>query len=124
MLQLATSKDDIILDSFAGGGTTAHAVIEQNKADGGSRKFILIETLDCGLRSEFSYHKKFYATVGKLRLRSSTKVRNISKPYYTGLTAWKNSPQGRVLKSDTQLAKNYLSKNEIKKLERTIGAYF
>ncbi|RLA75712.1 MAG: site-specific DNA-methyltransferase [Epsilonproteobacteria bacterium] len=41
-----TSKNDIILDSFAGSGTTAHAVLEQNKEDGGSRKFILIETLD------------------------------------------------------------------------------
>ena len=45
-IQQATSAGDIILDSFAGSGTTAHAVIEQNKADGGNRKFILIETLD------------------------------------------------------------------------------
>lgn len=36
-------KDSIILDSFAGSGTTAHAVINLNKNDGGSRKFILIE---------------------------------------------------------------------------------
>ena len=46
ILQLTTSKDDIILDSFAGSGTTAHAVLEQNKLDGGNRKFILIETMD------------------------------------------------------------------------------
>jgi len=46
ILKIATSKDDIILDSFAGSGTTAHAVLEQNKEDGGNRKFILIETLD------------------------------------------------------------------------------
>ncbi len=46
ILQSSTSKDDIILDSFAGSGTTAHAVLEQNKQDGGNRKFILIETLD------------------------------------------------------------------------------
>ena len=46
ILQLSTSKNDIVLDSFAGSGTTAHAVIEQNRADGGNRKFILIETLD------------------------------------------------------------------------------
>jgi len=43
---IAVEKNDIILDSFAGSGTTAHAVIEQNRADGGNRKFILIETLD------------------------------------------------------------------------------
>ena len=46
ILQISTSKDDIILDSFAGSGTTAHAVLEQNKLDGGNRKFILIETMD------------------------------------------------------------------------------
>jgi len=45
-LKYSTSKNDIILDSFAGSGTTAHAVLEQNKEDGGNRKFILIETLD------------------------------------------------------------------------------
>lgn len=45
-IKIATSKNDIILDSFAGSGTTAHAVLEQNKEDGGNRKFILIETLD------------------------------------------------------------------------------
>jgi len=46
IIKLATSENDIILDSFAGSGTTAHAVLEQNKEDGGNRKFILIETLD------------------------------------------------------------------------------
>lgn len=39
-------NDSIILDSFAGSGTTAHAVLNMNKADGGNRKFILIETMD------------------------------------------------------------------------------
>ena len=41
-----------------------------------------------------------------------------------GLVSWKNSPDGRVLKSDTVVAKNYLKEDEIKKLERTIGSYF
>ena len=40
------SSDDIILDSFAGSGTTAHAVLSLNKEDGGNRKFILIECED------------------------------------------------------------------------------
>lgn len=39
-------KDDIILDSFAGSGTTAHAVLNMNKKDGGNRKFILVEMGD------------------------------------------------------------------------------
>ena len=46
VLQLATDKNSIVLDSFAGSGTTAHAVINLNKQDGGSRSFILIELND------------------------------------------------------------------------------
>gem|GEM_PF-792713 len=40
---LASDKESIILDSFAGTGTTAHAVLELNKEDGGNRKFILVQ---------------------------------------------------------------------------------
>lgn len=46
ILQIATDPDAIILDSFAGSGTTAHAVLNMNKSDGGSRKFILVEMMD------------------------------------------------------------------------------
>ncbi|MCH9845483.1 MAG: site-specific DNA-methyltransferase [Alphaproteobacteria bacterium] len=46
VLQLSTNHDSIILDSFAGSGTTAHAVLDLNKEDGGNRKFILIECED------------------------------------------------------------------------------
>ena len=43
VLQIASNPGDLILDSFAGSGTTGHAVLNLNKADGGSRKFILVE---------------------------------------------------------------------------------
>lgn len=46
MLQLATGKDDLVLDSFAGSGTTGHAVLDLNKEDGGHRKFIMVEMED------------------------------------------------------------------------------
>ena len=46
ILQLSTEKNSIILDSFAGSGTTAHAVLNLNKQDGGNRKFILVEMED------------------------------------------------------------------------------
>lgn len=46
LMQLITDKDSIILDSFAGSGTTAHAVLNLNKQDGGNRKFILVELGD------------------------------------------------------------------------------
>jgi site-specific DNA-methyltransferase (adenine-specific)/adenine-specific DNA-methyltransferase len=43
ILQIATDKDSLILDSFAGSGTTGHAVLKQNAEDGGTRRFILVE---------------------------------------------------------------------------------
>ncbi|MCC6784364.1 MAG: site-specific DNA-methyltransferase [Planctomycetes bacterium] len=43
ILTISTELDDIVLDFFAGSGTTAHAVLEQNKKDGGNRKFILVQ---------------------------------------------------------------------------------
>ena len=45
-LKIMTKDDDIILDFFAGSGTTGHAVLELNKKDGGNRQFILVEQLD------------------------------------------------------------------------------
>lgn len=41
-----------------------------------------------------------------------------------GLTTWKNSPDGRILKSDVTVAKNYLQEKEIRQLERTVTGYF
>lgn len=43
---------------------------------------------------------------------------------YMGLTTWKNSPNGRILKSDVMIAKNYLDEKQIKRLERTVSGYF
>ena len=46
IIRLSTDKDSIILDSFAGSGTTAHAVLALNKEDGGNRRFVLVECED------------------------------------------------------------------------------
>lgn len=46
ILTISSSSDSIVLDSFAGSGTTAHAVLNLNKQDGGNRKFILVEMED------------------------------------------------------------------------------
>ena len=43
---------------------------------------------------------------------------------HMGLTTWKNAPDGRVLKSDVSIAKNYLQEKEIRQLERTVSSYF
>lgn len=76
--------------------------------------------------------KKFYATIqnkfhyaitGKtaaeiIHLKANSNKENM------GLTTWKNAPDGRILKSDTNIAKNYLQEKEIKQLERTVTGYF
>lgn len=41
-----------------------------------------------------------------------------------GLTTWKHAPDGRILKSDVNIAKNYLQENEIRQLERAVSSYF
>ena len=46
LVRAATDEDSIVLDSFAGSGTTAHAVLALNKEDGGNRRFILVECED------------------------------------------------------------------------------
>jgi len=43
---------------------------------------------------------------------------------HMGLTSWKNAPDGRIIKSDIVVAKNYLQEKEIKQLERTVTSYF
>ena len=76
--------------------------------------------------------KNFYATVQNkfhFAIRGQTsaeiiyKQANQTKPFM-GLQTWKNSPDGRVLKSDTVIAKNYLELDEIKDLESAISGYF
>ena len=76
--------------------------------------------------------KKFYATVqnkfhfaitGNTAAEIIYKKANSQSPNM-GLTTWKNSPEGRILKSDTEIAKNYLEEKEIKQLERTVSGYF
>ncbi|MCW1300787.1 MAG: site-specific DNA-methyltransferase, partial [Candidatus Parvarchaeota archaeon] len=57
LVEISTTQDSIILDFFAGSGTTGHAVWDLNKEDGGNRKFILVqideEVLDEGIKKEF-----------------------------------------------------------------------
>ncbi|MBL7130906.1 MAG: site-specific DNA-methyltransferase [Candidatus Omnitrophica bacterium] len=51
IIQISTDKKDIILDSFAGSGTTGHAALELNRDDGGRRRFILVQ-MDEGKKGE------------------------------------------------------------------------
>jgi len=79
-----------------------------------------------------SISKNFYATIQNrfhYAITGQTSAEIIydkadkTKPFM-GLQTWKNAPDGRVLKSDSVIAKNYLSVNEIKDLESAISGYF
>lgn len=76
--------------------------------------------------------KNFYATVQN-RFHFAITGQTAAEIIYSktdntkenmGLTTWKNSPDGRILKSDTNIAKNYLDEKQIKRLERTVSGFF
>ena len=79
MLQIATKPEDndIILDFFAGSGTTGHAVLEKNLEDKGNRKFILIQN------DEKSIHKDYNSIfdVCNERLKRAYKQNNLEIDY-------------------------------------------
>jgi hypothetical protein len=68
-------------------------------------------------------NKFHFAITGKTAAEIIYKNADRTKEYM-GLTTWKNAPDGRILKTDVIIAKNYLHENEIRKLERTITGYF
>lgn len=76
--------------------------------------------------------QKFYATVQNkfhYAITGNTAAEIVyNKADHTkqnmGLTTWKNSPEGRILKSDVKIAKNYLDEKQIKRLERAVSGYF
>lgn len=67
-------------------------------------------------------NKLHWAITGKTAAELITERSNPDAPNM-GLTTWKNAPQGKILKSDVTVAKNYLVENEIKELERIVSMY-
>lgn len=67
--------------------------------------------------------KFHFAITGHTAAEIISKHVDSNKPLM-GMTTYKNAPDGRVLKSDTVIAKNYLSEGDIKKLERAVSAFF
>ena len=68
-------------------------------------------------------NKFHYAITGKTAAEIIYDTVDRDKPHM-GLQTWKNSPHGRIHKSDVTIAKNYLTANEIRKLERTVSSFF
>jgi len=113
-------------------------LLERVRSIRASERRIYQQITDIFAECSFDYDKnaqitkEFYATVqnkfhfaitGRTAAEIIYENADVKKPNM-GLTSWKNSPDGRVLKSDTIIAKNYLQEDEIKRLERTIGGYF
>ena len=65
VLEIASHNDSIILDFFAGSGTTAQAVLEQNKADGGNRHFILCTNNESDICETITYPRIKTVVTGK-----------------------------------------------------------
>ena len=68
-------------------------------------------------------NKFHYAIVGKTAAEIVNATADRTKEHM-GLTTWKNAPDGRILKSDVTIAKNYLAEKQIRQLERTVTGYF
>ena len=87
-------------------------------------------SIDYHKDSEVTYH--FFATVQNKFHYAITKQTAAEIVYesadhtkeHMGLTTWKNAPEGRILKSDSIEAKNYLDEKQIRQLERTVSGYF
>ena len=73
LISIVCEKDDLILDSFAGSGTTAQAVLELNKDDGGDRKFILVQIPE-ETGKDSAAHKAGYKTVQEITQARAKKV--------------------------------------------------
>lgn len=87
-------------------------------------------SIDYTKDSEIAYH--FYATIQNRFHYAITNCTAAEIVYnkadhtkeHMGLTTWRNAPDGRILKSDVSIAKNYLTEKEIRQLERAVTGYF
>jgi adenine-specific DNA-methyltransferase len=80
MVTSSTDGEDIVLDFFAGSGTTGHAVMAQNAIDGDNRRFILVQLPELTEREDFPT----IAEICKERLRRAGKKIREEKPMFTG----------------------------------------
>jgi len=80
IIEIGTGKNDLVLDSFAGSGTTGHAVLDLNKEDGGNRKFILIELEDKVAKDITSERVK--RAIEKYKYNSGFEYCELDKPLF------------------------------------------
>jgi adenine-specific DNA-methyltransferase len=127
LLNISMNENDIILDFFAGSATTGHAVMDLNKSDNGSRKFILVQIPEVtDEKSEaFKAGYKNIAQISKERLRRAItqneykegfKVFELSPSNYNTPPVYNGDDENEVLKNeqyilDNPLIENYTAEN-------------
>ena len=107
ILQISTKPNDLILDFFAGSGTTSHAVMELNKEDGGNRKYICVQLPElCDENSEA--YKAGYKTIAEI---SKERIRRAGKSIVNGQLSIVNEKKVQL---DKLLSENKLIKDQEK----------
>lgn len=97
LLQIGSDKDSIILDFFAGSATTAHAVMQLNKEDGGNRQFICVQMPElCDEKSEA--YKAGYKTIAEI---SKERIRRAGKKIQSEIDAENEKKKGELDFSET-----------------------
>lgn len=103
LIATCTANDSVILDFFSGSATTAHAILDSNKQDGGQRRFILVQLPEpCDeVSAAFKAGYKSIADIGKERIRRVIKKLNDEDAGKLDLDGGKESDRGfRVYKLD------------------------
>ena len=123
-LELLTEGDDLILDFFAGSGTTGHAVLELNAQDGGNRRFLLVQMPE-EVSAESEAYKAGYQTVADITRARLAKVSArlratqagqlpLTNAPDTGFRAYRLAPSNfRAWRPDVQLAPDVLAQLEL-----------
>ena len=92
VINIATDKDSLIVDFFGGSSTTAHAIMQQNSKDGGSRKYILIQWQEqCKADSEaFKSHYQNIDEIGQVRIKLAANKLRKENPMFHGDLGFKH----------------------------------
>ncbi len=102
LFEAITNDEDIILDFFAGSGSTAHAVLKLNKEDGGNRKFILVQ-LPEKTKEDSEAYKAGYKTIADI---CKERIRRVIKKLKTENEQTKDKNQTELELNEDQLSKN------------------
>ena len=119
LLECATEKDSLILDFFSGSATTAHAVMQLNAEDEGSRKFIMVQLPELTNEKSDAYKAKYYniCQIGEERIRRAGKAIKDASP----LTTQKLDTGFRILKLDSSnMLDVYYTPADIKQEQLTL----